>query len=203
MNRPGAVALFLLFPIGIAIAAPLDCARTSQAPVKFICEDPTLEALDRESARLADLAAAGAHTAPAQKKELSQAQASFRKTLSACRDAKPCLQRTLIEHIHRLREGYADARSKDAEGISLGPFVAECPGLDALIGVTFVNSNPAFAFLAWRDKSVVLQQAVSASGARYTGAFGTGEAQFWNKGDQATLDLPGKPSLTCHVQSGG
>ncbi|MGJ0509229.1 MAG: MliC family protein [Methylocystis sp.] len=200
MFRCAAFAMLLLCPT-VAVAAPADCAASSRAPVKFICEDATLSALDRESARLADLAAAGAQAAG--KKDLLQSEASFRKTLAACRDAKPCLQRTLIDHIFHLRQGYSGARAKDAEGISLGPFVGDCPGLDALVSVTFVNSAPAFAFLAWRDKTAVLTQAVAASGARYTGPFGTGEAQFWNKGDQATLDLPGRPSLTCRIEQGG
>lgn len=202
MIRAAAVALVFLGSVEFCAATPMECAKTSKAPVKFICEDATLEGLDKEESRLADLAAAAPMTA-AQKKELSQSQASFRKTLAACRDAKPCLQRTLIERIFRLRQGYADVRSKDAEGTSLGPFIASCPGLDGLLDVTFVNVAPALAFLSWRDRSVVLQQALAASGARYTGAFGAGEAQFWNKGNEATLDLPGRPPLNCTMQETG
>jgi hypothetical protein len=203
MIRPAAAAFLLLSAVGGAAAGSAECAKTSTAPVKFICEDATLEALDKEAARLAGLAGAGAHLTPARRKELSQSQAAFRKTLGACKDAKRCLERTLVEHIHRLRQGYAATRTKDAEGISLGPFVAACPGLDALIGVSFVNSAPAFVWLEWRDRSILLQQAVAASGARYTGALGTGEAQFWNKGKEATLDLPGKATLTCEMQEPG
>jgi hypothetical protein len=164
--------------------------------------DAALEGLEKEATRLAEAARAGKLTA-AQKLELFQSQASFRKTLAACRDAKPCLQRTLLERIHRLRQGYAEARSKDSEGTSLGPFTTVCPRLDSPVAVTFVNIEPSFAFLSWREHSVVLQQAVAASGARYTGAYGGGEAQFWNKGQQATLDLPGQPSLSCTMQDGG
>lgn len=202
MTRAAAIALLSLISIGFAAATPMECAKTSRAPVKFICEDATLEGLDKEESRLADLATAAPLMA-ARKKDLTESQASFRKTLSACKDAKPCLQRTLIERIYRLRQGYADVRSKDAEGTSLGPFIASCPGLDGLLDVTFVNVAPALAFLSWRDKSVVLQQALAASGARYTGAFGAGEAQFWNKGKEATLDLPGRPRLNCTIQDVG
>ncbi|WP_330082700.1 MliC family protein [Methylocystis iwaonis] len=203
MIRAAAIALLSFISIGFAAATPMECAKTSRAPVKFICEDATLEGLDKEASRLADLAAMGTGMTAARKKDLAQSQASFRKTLSACKDAKPCLQRTLIERIYRLRQGYADVRSKDAEGTSLGPFIASCPGLDGLLDVTFVNVAPALAFLSWRDKSVVLQQALAASGARYTGAFGAGEAQFWNKGNEATLDLPGRPPLNCTMQDVG
>ncbi len=194
-----AIAACVVFSAIKASADPADCAAAA-GPAKFICPDPTLSALDRETARLAALAAAGPR---ANRAMLSQSQASFRKTLAACKDSKPCLQRTLIERIFHLRQGYAGARSKDLEGVSLGPIIAACPGFEAPIAVTFVNSEPAFAFLAWRDKGVVLTQAVAASGARYTGGFGTGEAQFWNKGKDATLDLPGKPTLNCEMKEGG
>ncbi|KAF2992299.1 MliC family protein [Methylocystis sp. MJC1] len=203
MIRAAAVTLLSLMSAGFAAATPMECAKTSRVPVKFICEDATLEGLDKEETRLADLAASGMGMTAAQKKDLSQSQASFRKTLAACRDAKPCLQRTLIERIYRLRQAYADVRSKDAEGTSLGPFIASCPGLDGLLEVTFVNVAPALAFLSWRDRSAVLQQGLAASGARYTGAFGEGEAQFWNKGEQATLELPGRPPLNCKMQEVG
>lgn len=202
MIRAAAVALLFFWSVEFCAATPMECAKTSKAPVKFICEDATLEGLDKEESRLADLAAAAPMKA-SQKKDLSQSQASFRKTLAACIDAKPCLQRTLIERIYRLRQGYADVRSKDAEGTSLGPFIASCPGLDGLLEVTFVNVAPALAFLSWRDRSVVLQQALAASGARYTGAFGGGEAQFWNKGKEATLELPGRLPLNCTMQETG
>ncbi|WP_442756710.1 MliC family protein [Methylocystis sp. JAN1] len=202
MIRAAAVALLLFLP-GTALAGPADCAAASKPPTKLICDDPVLAALDKEASRLADLAAAGPHMTSARKSELARSQASFRKTLTICRDAKPCLQRTMVERIFHLRQVYADARSRDFEGISLGPSIAACPGLEALMSVTFVNSDPALAFLVWRDRTVVMTQAVSASGARYTGLFGPGEAQFWNKGKDATLDLPGKPTLNCEIQQGG
>lgn len=200
MIRPALLAFFAIFP-AVAPAGAGDCAKSAGGAARFICDDRTLAALGTEAARLADIAAA---SAPASgRKDLAQSESSFRKTLAACRDARPCLQRTLVDHIFHLRQGYPGARSADPKGISLGPFVADCPGLDALVAVTFVNSDPAFAFLAWRDKTVLLTQAVAASGARYAGSFGTGEAQFWNKGGEAVLDLPGKPSLSCRIEQGG
>ena len=41
---------------------------------------------------------------------------------------------------------------------------------------------------------LLLQQATSASGARYADANGN---EFWNKGDQATLTLSGTPARQC------
>ncbi len=194
MIRRAALVPLLLFPT-LAAAAPADC----RASPSLICKDATLSALNKEAARLAILASAQ----KAQRNDLARSAADFRKGLSDCQEDKGCLQRKIVDHIFELRQGYAAARSKDAEGISLGPFVARCPGLGALVAVTFVNSKPAFASLVWRDNSILLTQALAASGARYTGTFPTGEAQFWNKGDEATLDLPGKPSLTCHIEQGG
>ena len=129
MIRPAAFAvllpfLLLAFVLAPAAAAPLDCAQSPKGPLKVICTDPTLATLGKEADRLADLAAGRAGNA---KKELADSQASFRKTLAACGDAKPCLQRTLIDHIHHLRQGYADARSRDSEGISLGPLGGRLP----------------------------------------------------------------------------
>jgi uncharacterized protein len=196
MIRRAALVPLLLFPT-LAAAAPADCG----AGAALICRDATLSGLYKEDARLSRLVASGPQKA--QRNTLAQSAATFRKALSGCQEDKGCLQRTIVDHIFTLRQGYAAARSKDAEGISLGPFVARCPGLGALVAVTFVNSNPAFAALVWRDSSILLTQAAAASGARYTGTFPTGEAQFWNKGNEATLDLPGKPSLTCHIEQGG
>ncbi|WBK00131.1 MliC family protein [Methylocystis parvus] len=203
MMRAALALLSIFLAAGSVLADPADCARASKAPVKFICEDPTLAALDKEVARLADLAATGSHVTSAQKRMLALSQASFRKTIAACRDAKLCLQRTLVERVFHLRQGYADVRTKDSEGISLGPFAAACAGFDGPLAVTFIKSDPALGFLAWRDKAAVLTQAVAASGARYAGTFGTGELQFWNKGKEATLDMPGKPTLTCEMQGDG
>lgn len=194
---------FLFFLAAPALAAPAGCDASASPPMKLICEDPTLAALDKEASRLAQLAASGPHMTASRKAEFSRSQASFRKTLSICKDATPCLRRTLVERIFHLRQVYADARSKDSEGISLGPLVAACPGLEAFLSVTYVNSDPSFAFLVWRDKAIMLTQALAASGARYTGPFGSGEAQFWNTGKKATLDLPGKPQLNCEMQEGG
>ncbi len=197
-RRAAALAAPLLFPLA-ATAAAFDCARATKAPASVICANPMLTGLEKEAARLAGVAAA--HMAPASRREFAQSQASYQKTLAACADAEPCLRRTFIEHIHRLRQAYADARTRDGEGISRGPQVVVCPGFDALIAVTFVDSDPAFAFLAWRDKALVLTRTDSPE--RYVGAFATGEAQFEIRDKQTTLTLPGKPSLACRVEEGG
>ncbi|MEK8093529.1 hypothetical protein WOC76_13485 [Methylocystis sp. IM3] len=201
-RRVAALAAPLLFPLATG-AAPLDCAKATNAPWTVICANPTLKELEKEASRLAGLAGAGAHATPASRRELARSQASVQKTLAACDGAEPCLRRTLIERVHGLRQGYADARSRDPEGISRGPRVLACPGFDALIAVTFVGSDPALVFLAWRDKGVVLMQTAPKSGAPYAGAFGMGEARLSIQDKQATLGLPEKPPLDCDLQEGG
>jgi uncharacterized protein len=203
MFRRAIVVASLLLPLANASAEPLDCTRSTKAPATVICADPVLSALEKEAARLAELAGAGTHMTAARRRELATSDASSRKTLRACDDVKPCLQRALIEHIHGLRQGYPDARTKDSEGISQGPKVLACYGLDALIAITFVNADPAFAFLAWRDKAMVLTRTTSDAGAPYSGSVGTGRTQLSTQEKRVTLDLPGKPTLTCDLQEGG
>ena len=112
-------AALILSSVGLypAAAEGLDCTNAAKAPDRFICADPTLSALEKEGARLVELARSGAHMTPLRRKELFQSQTSSRKTLSACGEKRESYRSvTLVEHIHRLREGYFDARSKDGEG---------------------------------------------------------------------------------------
>jgi hypothetical protein len=53
-----------------------------------------------------------------------------------------------VIRIAELRQGYADARSEDARGISIGPKAARCESFDALLGVTFVNGDEPAARLS-------------------------------------------------------
>jgi uncharacterized protein len=88
-----AAALCLFFAgAPLAVAQGLDCAKAAKGGSgRFICADPTLAALEKEAARLAGLARSGAHATPAARKELAESEASFHKTLLACKDARPCL----------------------------------------------------------------------------------------------------------------
>jgi uncharacterized protein len=202
MFRQIVVAAPLLLPLASASADPFDCTSATKAPETVICADPVLSALEKEAARLAKLAGADEHLTATRSRELSVSNTSSRKTLGACKGAKPCLQRALIEHIHGLRQGYANARTKDGEGISQGPKVLACPGFEALIAITLVHSDTALAFLAWRGKAMVLTRTTPDADAPYSGSLGTGRTQLSVKGTQAMLDLPGKPTLTCDLQQG-
>ncbi len=104
MFQQAIIAALLLLLLSNASGEPLDCTRAAKAPATLICADSVLSALEKEAARLTQLAVTGPHMTAAQRKDLVSTEASYRKTLSACKDAKPCLQRTLIEQIYGLRQ---------------------------------------------------------------------------------------------------
>lgn len=54
--------------------------------------------------------------------------------------------------------------------------------------------EPEAAVLTLPDRELRLPQVLSASGARYS----DGEATFWIKGDDATLEIDGKTYADCH-----
>ena len=180
-----------------------DCAAASGEMEKVVCSTPELAQLDRELARLYGLAADGRHMTPERKRELVATQRGWIKGRDDRwkeTDRPACIKREYVTRIGELRQAYADARSDDGAGISLGPFGTTCAGLDAGIGTVFVNSDPGAVYLAWLENVVVLDHAISGSGARYEGADWQGRWQFWNKGDAATLEGPGlRGTLDCMV----
>ena len=195
----GGLALFLM-PDAARPEFVAYCPKEAPSVEKRLCGDPTFGALDKEVARLAELARQDAQMTPARRKDLAASQASFLKTLRACGDAQPCLVRAYVAHVHGLRQSFVGTRSKDAEGISRGPLVASCPGFDALIDVTFLDSEPAFAFLQWRDKSF---GSSNQSPRRHRRAlcwnFRNWRRAVLEQGKEATINLPGKQTLNmCH-----
>jgi uncharacterized protein len=183
-----------------------DCAAAQGEVETLICGNAELAELDRETARLYALALDGPHMTEARRDaELVPFQRGWIKGRNDCwkdADVAACVKREYVVRIAELRQGYADARA--GEGISIGPLVGECPGLDALLTVTFVNSDPGAVYLAWRDRVAVLDRAPSGSGARYQAALDDGDYLFWNKGDEATFEAPGVSGpLTCSLGPGG
>ena len=188
-------------PVAPAPAAEIkpsfDCGKTEKNAEKMICADAGLAALDREMALVYELAHAGANATPLFG-ELLDSQRSWVNQRNTCFD-NDCVAEITVRRIHQLRQGYADARKPAAKGLSLGPLVARCAGFDASIGVSFVNSDPAYAYAEWPDGYAVMKQAPSGSGARYEGNF----ANLWNKGSEATIKLPDGKELTCKLEQGG
>lgn len=190
-----------------AAATPsFDCAKADSAATKLVCSDPDLAALDRETARLYGLALHGRQTTEARRKELMAYQRGWIKGRDECwkaDDLRTCVIASYASRIFELRQGYADARAKDAEGISRGPMVVACQKLDAKIAITFIETPTPRINLAWKDQSVALARTPSGSGARYAGKTFDGAYTLWIKGDQALFDMPARQGYVCKLESGG
>ncbi len=165
--------------------------------------DAQLVALDAEVARLQALAASDKQAIP----EVIAAQTAFtaaRDNCGAGAEAKACLVPLYAARAHTLREGSVAARADDPKSISIGPLPLKCDGIDALISVSYLNSDPGLAYLAWGgDKAVTLTQEVSGSGAKYGGQDASGAYSFWTKGDEAMLTLPGATEAKCKFEPAG
>lgn len=198
-----AIAASALVPAqGQAAGPSFDCRKAQGSAEKLVCTDDQLAALDRETARLFALARDGAHMTPPRRKELVAYQRGWIKGRDDCwkaDDRRACVVDAYVTRIHELRQGYADARSQDAQGVSKGPLVARCSNLDALIAVTFVNVDLPLVYLGWRDRVLVLTLGPSGSGARYTRKMAGGDALFWNKGNEALFELPGEKQRNCTI----
>ena len=211
-GRPALLASLLVLPVAVASparAAPtaatpsFDCKKAEGQIEQLVCKDATLARLDRETTRLYGLALDARSLPTTQKKSLIAEQRGWIKGRNDCwkaDDAHACTTTTYLQRIYDLRHGYAGARTQDDRGISRGPFNIRCPGVDAVIAGTFVQTDPGYAYLRWLDQQLVLQQAPAASGARYVVTLKDGEAQFWDKGPDARLVLPGKPEMNCRVE---
>jgi uncharacterized protein len=198
--------LTLATDAGRAASPSFDCAKARSIAEKLVCGDGQLAALDRELARLFALARDDRSVTPARHKELVAFQRGWIKGRDECwksDDLRGCAVDSYVIRIHELRRDYAAARTQDARGVSIGPLVARCSGAEAPIGASLVNVDPSLAYLGWRDRSLVLTQGPSASGARYTRRSDKGEALFWNKGNEALLILPGEPERTCRIEKPG
>ncbi len=192
------IALALGLP-GLAGAATADCGKAGGQVDELICQSQELAQLDAEQDRLF-LLARDAYMRATERNKLVADQEAWTASREDClKTADPtlCLRDSMVTHIAGLLRDYPDARYGE-RGISLGPFAADCPSLGAPLTATFVNSDPGAVYLAWADRTVVLDHAMSGSGARYEATVDGGNYLFWNKGNQATFKLPGvAKSLTC------
>lgn len=78
-----------------------------------------------------------------------------------------------------------------------GPFVFACSGASgADLTVTFLGAKANRARLVFRGETVTAKQAMAASGARYVAK----GVEFWNKGDDASVDWRGA-KLDCTIKN--
>ncbi len=75
-----------------------------------------------------------------------------------------------------------------------------CENFGTPIIVTFVNSDPAYAYIGWQSNFVVLKQAMSGSGALYEAQYPKGQSRLRNKGNSATIAFPGGRDMTCTLK---
>lgn len=169
-----------------------DCAEPGQVE-ELVCSDDELARMDRELARLADLVRSGPNASAQRTTRVDGSVSDFYRDIEECWkgiDLRQCTLTAYASQIAQIRESNADARAADDEGLSLGPFAYRCEGIDALIGATFVNTDPGAVFLAWGGSQMSLTKAQSGSGSRYSGKWDDFAWEFWIKGDEATFTTP-------------
>jgi len=194
-------------PVDSANRPSFDCARADGQAQELVCTDPNLAAMDREVDRLYRLTINDSTIDDARRNEWKATQRGWIKGRDDCwksDELGQCVMSAYAERIHRLRQGSMTARSDVPDGLSTGPFAYRCNGLDALVGATFVNSNPGAVFLEWGpDVAVALDHVPAASGAKYEGRV-NGEAwTFWTKGREATLIIPDRGEIACAQEAIG
>lgn len=205
--RSGLSALVFLGVSAAKAASPsFDCSKAESSAEKLVCSDEQLAALDRETARLYKLAVNGKQVSAERKNQLKAYQRGWIKGRDECwkaPDKRACVRDSYAIRIYELRQGYADARSQDAKGISKGLLALECDGFDAGIGIAFISSDPSVAALGWKDRKVALEGVPSGSGAKYAGNSFDGAFTLWTKGNEATFEMPEGKSFKCLIQAGG
>lgn len=180
------------------IAPSFDCEKAEKHAEKLVCGDNGLAALDLEIARLYVLASEEMNATPGFE-ELLDGQRKWLAERNTCFDQE-CLAEMYVRRIHQLRQGFDAARKPGNRIRSAGPYVLRCDGLDALVGVTVVSTDPAYAYIEWNKTFAVMKKIPSASGVHYDGNF----ASLRAKGTKASLKLPGHDdNLTCKLETGG
>ena len=184
-------------PAPAVTRASFDCNRALPGGEAAVCANPEVAELDVELARLYKVV--DAKVADAERTTLHRLQGGWLQKRDACAetvDVSACLKTAYTDRIADLRAGYAPARA-DTAGISAGPVSWRCPGSTNLMTSTFVNSTTPVVILKRDDSSVVLTGSAAASGARYQSATPDGAYEFWTKGSETQLTVPGAATVTC------
>lgn len=182
-------------PLAQAAAATpsFNCKKATLKAEIMVCGNTELAQLDVEVTRLYGLI----NKAPdVDRVGLQRLQGGWLDKRNACAttdSSETCLLNAYAGRISDLRAGYPVARNDTA--VSIGPIGWHCPGGD--MTSTFINGASSLVYVKWADKSAVLTQAISASGARYAANLPDGAYEFWNKGDEVMWTVPGKGMVTC------
>lgn len=191
----------VLFSASVQAKSPsFDCSKAQSSAEKLVCKDDGLASLDLEVARLFELARDGKFMTPERRKLLIATQRGWVKGRDDCwksSNLRDCVFSNYVIRIHELRQGYADARREDDNGISSGPLALACKNFNAGIAVTFIRINQPVAYLEWRDRFIIMRLAPSGSGFRYTVKGEDGDYELWIKGDSATFTMPGSKAMNC------
>jgi uncharacterized protein len=188
-------------PTAVPGKPSFDCAKAASGAEKLVCGDAQLTTLDRETAQLYRLASS--HVSGKQLTRLRATQRGWIKGRDDCwkaSDHRACVLASYAGRIHELRGFSPAARAGDT--LSKGPFAVSCPGVDAKMSATFINTPPDLVQLQWADRQLTLTQGMSASGVRYVGTGFDGDYVFWEKGREALFSRPGKPDAQCQLQGG-
>jgi uncharacterized protein len=199
------VLLCAAAPESGAMAQPsFDCTRATNPVEDLLCSDQQPAALDRELARLYQLALAEPGLDTSGRNRLRAFQRGWIKGRDDCwkaDDLRGCVVSEYAIRIAELRQGYPNARTRDDRGISLGPATLDCDGIGFAIDAAFINADPSLAVLSYQDITVTLAQQIAASGVRYEGDVRGDHYLFWTKGNEARLELPGSEPTTCRIEA--
>ena len=186
------LATLLFAPLLASAATPsFDCAKASGAVETLICKDAGLAALDNELAALYPKAIAP--LSPEQLKTERAMQRGWIKGRNDCwkgQDLRQC-----VEDNYQLR--ITELQISGGQLMVPVPVNYKC-GQHVTLSTYFYNDAklPAAVInLSEGDKQqqVLAYEAPSASGARYEGQ----NLTFFTKGDEATLERYGQPTLSC------
>jgi uncharacterized protein len=183
--------------------ASFDCAKAAAEAEKLVCGDAQLARLDVELARVYRLALDAPQLEAGRKNELQATQRGWIRGRDDCwkaDDRRQCVADTYVLRIHELRQSYVGTKTADNAGISKGPFISRCQGLNELVATHFVNVDPPMVSLLWLDTyALVLTGGPSASGTRYSRKYDDGEYVYWEKGDEAFFQAPGRRDAICRI----
>ncbi|SME92779.1 Uncharacterized protein YPO0702 [Tistlia consotensis] len=194
-------------PARAATPAPECSAAAPDSIARQVCESAALGELDRELGRVYRRALdslRGGNAAGAPMELLKAEQLGWRRGLDSClkaADRTACVTVAYLARIAELRAAYPAAGAETKDGISIGPVDFHCSD-GSLARLTFFRGTTPLAWLQRAPDSYLLEIRLSGSGARYGADTGKGPVEFWNKGDAATLTLPGEKPLDCRTGGG-